>query len=279
MNNLKVLLVSLLLFSFGMARAQHDAFRIQVVGKGNPILLFPGFTCTDAVWSNVVSELSKTNECHLFTFAGFGGVPAIEKPWLPKIKDAVQDYIVQHDLQKASLIGHSLGGTLALWLGTESNFDFQQLIIVDGLPSTGALMIPNFVPGELAYDSPWNHQLLEMDEEAFEQMAQQMAQGMCKNREQQDQIKDWMVQADRETYVYGYTDLLKLDLREKLGGIRSPVLILAATEPYGMEMAKKTYETQYKHLESYDLQFAQGASHFVMYDAPDWLLERIKNNH
>ena len=258
--------------------AQEEAFKVEVVGQGKPVLFFPGFACTGAVWDQVVAELSKTNKCHVFTFAGFGDIPAIEKPWLPKVKAAVQAYILERNLQQATLIGHSLGGTLALWLGTEADFDFKQLIIVDGLPSTGALMLPDFDPEQLVYDSPWNQQLLEMDAQAFEQMAAQMAQGMCKDRAQQEQIKDWMVQAHRETYVYGYTDLLKLDLRERLGQIRSPVLLLAATEPYGMEMAKNTYTAQYRQLASYSLQFAEGASHFIMYDAPDWLLEQIRNH-
>jgi pimeloyl-ACP methyl ester carboxylesterase len=278
MKNLKVMLSSLFIFYAALGSAQEEAFKVHVVGKGAPILFFPGFACTGAVWDQVVAELSKTHECHVFTFAGFGDIPAIEKPWLPKVKAAVQAYILERDLQQATLVGHSLGGTLALWLGTEAEMEFQQLVVVDGLPSTGALMLPDFDPEQLVYDSPWNQQLLEMEALAFEQMAAQMAQGMCKDKAQQEQIKDWMVQADRKTYVYGYTDLLKLDLRERLGQIRSPVLLLAATEPYGMEMAKNTYTVQYRLLPSYALQFAEGASHFVMYDAPEWLLEQLKNH-
>ena len=82
--------------------------------------------------------------------------------------------------------------------------------------------------------------------------------------------------SDRETYVYGYTDLLKLDLRQDLENIRVPVTILAATEPYGYETAKSTYKIQYKNLKEYDLKFAQGAKHFIMYDQPDWFLQNLK---
>jgi hypothetical protein len=58
-----------------------------------------------------------------------------------------------------------------------------------------------------------------------------------------------MQHADRGTYVYGYTDLLKLDLRDSIKNIKVPVTILAATEPYGEATVKQTYLDQYKNLE------------------------------
>ena len=86
---------------------------------------------------------------------------------------------------------------------------------------------------------------------------------------------EWMVQADRETYVYGYTDLLKLDLREDIRKINIPVSILAAAQPYGLEMAQRTYTEQYKNLKNYDIVFASDAAHFIMYDSPQWFQEKL----
>ena len=255
--------------------AQSKAFEVIVKGEGQPILFFPGFTCTGDVWETSVSELSKDYECHVFTFAGFGDVAAIEKPWLLKIKESIQSYVIEENLENPVIIGHSLGGTLGLWLATDKNHLYSQLIVVDALPSTGALMIPNFNSENIAYESPWNKQLLEMDDVSFEKMATQMASGMSLNIEKQGQIRDWIIKADRETYVYGYTELLKLDLREDIAKIDIPVTVLGATHPYGLEMAKTTYKNQYKNLEKYTLEFANESAHFIMYDKPDWFLEKI----
>lgn len=276
MKTIKILLFGLLILSSLSITAQDKTFEVDVIGEGDPILLFPGFTCTGDVWNATVNELSKNYECHVFTFAGFGDVPAIEKPWLPKIKDGVVNYISEKELDNAVLIGHSLGGALALWMAADGN-SFKELIIVDALPSTGALMMPNFKSEYMVYDSPYNKQLLAMNDADFEAMAQQMASSMTKEKLNQEKIKNWMIQADRETYVYGYTDLLKLDLREDLAKINSPVTILAATEPYGLDMAKSTYELQYKALAEYTIEFANGSSHFIMYDQPQWFIENLKN--
>ena len=276
MKIIKKLLFAFLILCTLSITAQDNPFKVDVVGTGEPILLFPGFACTGDVWNDTVSELSKNYECHVFTFAGFGNVPAVEKPWLPKIKEGVLAYISENELENPILIGHSLGGALALWMATESS-SYKKLIVVDALPSTGALMMPDFKSEYMVYDSPYNKQLLEMNDADFENMANQMAGSMTSNKSKQLQIKDWMLQVDRETYVYGYTDLLKLDLREDLSKINTPVTILAATEPYGLEMAKSTYDTQYKALNEYTVEFANGSSHFIMYDQPKWFIENLKN--
>ncbi|WP_339725427.1 alpha/beta hydrolase [Maribacter stanieri] len=276
MKIIKKLLFAFLILCTLSITAQDNPFKVDVVGAGEPILLFPGFACTGDVWNDTVSELSKNYECHVFTFAGFGNVPAVEKPWLPKIKEGVLAYISENKLENPILIGHSLGGALALWMATESS-SYKELIVVDALPSTGALMMPDFKSEYMVYDSPYNKQLLEMNDADFENMANQMAGSMTSNKSKQLQIKDWMLQVDRETYVYGYTDLLKLDLREDLSKINTPVTILAATEPYGLEMAKSTYDTQYKALNDYTVEFANGSSHFIMYDQPKWFIENLKN--
>ena len=269
----KIVILTILMTSFWSAAQQP--FEVIVKGEGQPILLFPGFACTGDVWDETVAKLSKNYECHIFTFAGFGEVAPIEKPWLPKIKDGIEGYVKEQNLKNPIVVGHSLGGALGLWLATEKDHPFSKVIVVDALPATGALMIPNFDSEALVYESPWNKQLLAMETTAFEAMALQMASGMTLNKDKQEQIKNWMLEADRETYVYGYTDLLKLDLRQDISKIDIPITILAATQPYGLEMVKSTYSNQYSKLENYKIEFAEGAAHFIMYDKPVWFQEKL----
>ncbi|MCB0399824.1 MAG: alpha/beta hydrolase, partial [Winogradskyella sp.] len=201
---------------------------VEVSGKGNPIIFIPGFTVPGEVWNPVVKELERSYECHVVTLAGFNGKAPIEFPWLPKVNDALNNYITEHHLENVTVIGHSLGGTIATWLASREHSKVSNIIIVDALPAAGALMIPNFNPDNLAYNSPYNNQQLAMDDTQFEQMATMMSQGMSVNKEAQEDIKTWILKADRKTYVYGYTDYLKLDLREDLKNISIPTTIIAA---------------------------------------------------
>ena len=265
-------LLALIFLSTGLY-AQSQPFKATVSGSGTPVLFLPGFTCTEEVWKETTEALSDRFECHVFTFAGFGDVPPISFPWLPKLKKGVESYISENDLKDVIVVGHSMGGTLALWLASDGVEGISEIVVVDGLPASGALMIPDYDPEQLAYESPWNKQMLEMDSVAFEGMARQMAAGMSRKPEAQEQIVHWMKASDRETYVYGYTDLLKLDLREALGAIEVPVSIIAATEPFGESVARNTYETQFSALKGYELTFVADASHFVMYDQPEIFME------
>ncbi|WP_340203453.1 alpha/beta fold hydrolase [Ascidiimonas sp. W6] len=258
------------------SNAQYDEFKVTVSGSGPPILLIPGFTCTGEVWNETVAQLNKNYECHIFTLAGFGDVPAIELPWLPKIKDALLNYVKEKELDKATIIGHSLGGSLALWMASEEGILFKKLIVVDALPSIGALMIPNFEAASIVYDNPYSNNVLNMDGESFKTMATQMASYMSLNKELHSRLTDWIIKSDREIYVHGYTDLLKLDLREAIKKIEIPVTILAATYP-NKEMILLQYEKQYKNLPQKNILYAENSAHFIMYDQPEWFMKHISS--
>ena len=264
-----VLLVSKSVFS-------QTSFKVEVKGKGDPVLLFPGFGCTGQVWDETVAEISKTHECHIFTFAGFGNVPPIEGPWLSKIKNEIIFYVKDKKLKKSTLMGHSLGGTLSLWLASTETDLFKKAIVVDGLPASAALMIPNYKGEVIPYDNPQSEMMLTMDENAFNTMNAQSISYMCFNKEKQKTITEWMKIADRKTYVYGYIDMLNLDLRNEIAKIKIPVVILAATNP-NLSTVQNTYNNQYKNLPSVKIHYAENAAHFVMYDQPEWFMEKVKS--
>jgi pimeloyl-ACP methyl ester carboxylesterase len=257
-------------------QSQEKSFQVEIIGKGNPVLLFPGFSCTGEIWNETVKELSKTYECHVFTFAGFGTVPPIETPWLETIKTDIEKYVLRKKLKKPTIIGHSMGGSLALWLASTNQNTYKQLIIVDGLPSIGALMIPNFTSESVSYENPFSKQQLAMNDEAFKKMATQMAAGMTFNKEKQSSIVSWMEQSDRKTYVYGYVDLLKLDLRERIQNIKIPVTIMAAVSIYPKKQVEELYTKQYQKLAKKEIIYVDDSAHFIMFDKSDWFMREIQ---
>lgn len=273
-----IFLILVILFSLStQAQETNQPIHVKIIGKGKPVLLIPGFTVPGKSWDTVVNQLKDNYECHVVTLAGFGEEKAIDFPWLPQVNDALEEYIKQNQLTNLTVIGHSLGGTIAIWLASRENHGISKIVLVDALPAAGAIMFPDFNPENLTYDSPFNNQQLAMNKSDFEQMAQGMAQGMSLNPQTQKRIKDWIVLADRKTYVYGYTDYLKLDLREDLKNISISTTIIAADKPFGKEMVTQTYRSQYANLLKYDLIVADNSAHFVMFDKPEWFMEQIQN--
>ena len=254
----------------------QTSFSVTVTGKGKPILFFPGFGCTGALWDETVKTLSNHYECHVFTFAGFGKVPAIPMPWLETIKTDILAYVQQNNLSRPLLVGHSLGGTLSLALAASEPTRFEKAILIDALPCTAALMIPNYKGERLSYDNPQSLQMLQMSTTAFEAMNAQTAAFMCRNPEKQKEITTMLNQSDRKTYVYGYIDMLNWDLREEIAKIKIPVVILAATLP-SLDVVKKTYSEQFRNLPTVTIHYAENAAHFVMYDQPEWYMKQLQS--
>jgi pimeloyl-ACP methyl ester carboxylesterase len=272
----KAFIFFLFLISVLTAKSQ-SAFQVVVKGRGQPVLLFPGFGCTGEVWDETVAELSKTHQCHIFTFAGFGNVAPIEGQWLAKIKDDVIAYVKDRKLKKPILLGHSIGGTLCLWLASVEPDMFSKIIAVDALPSSAALMIPGYKGEPISYDNPQSKMMLRMDSASFTAMNTQTVPYLCKNADKQKVLIDWMNKADRKTYVYGYVDMLNLDLREAIAKIKIPVIVLGAANP-DKTTVEKTYKAQYEKLPSVVIHYAENSAHFVMYDQPNWFMEKLLNN-
>jgi pimeloyl-ACP methyl ester carboxylesterase len=271
---MKKLMICLLLFCSLSSFAQNAAIKVEKAGKGTPVLFLPGFITPGSMWIETANNLKGKYEAHFVSYAGFNGMAPIAMPWYSTIKKELIDYVKTNKLKRLILIGHSMGGNLAVDLAADLGDIVEKVIIVDALACMREVMMPGVPAESLQYESPYNKQMLEMGAEAFAQTAIMMGQGMTSVAEKQVLIKSWILEADRKTYVFGYTDLLKLDLRPTLTQVKVPVLILGAPFPT-KEMVLPNYEKQYANLANKKLEIAPGGRHYIMYDQPEWLYNQV----
>jgi len=272
----KIILFFVLVIAITQVVAQTSAVRITKSGQGNPVLFLPGFITPGTVWNETVTNLNGKYESHLVSYAGFNGIEPIPMPWYDAIKQELVAYAKTNKLSHLTLIGHSMGGNLAVDLAAELGSAVDRVVIVDALACMREVMMPGVPAEALKYESPYNKQMLEMDQEAFKKSTTMMAQGMTTVIEKQELIKSWMLEADRKTYVYGYTDLLKLDLRPTLALVKVRVLILGAPFPT-KEIVLPNYEKQYANLGNKKLEIAPAGRHFIMFDQPEWMYAQINS--
>ena len=268
-------LVWLLLIT-GFAFGQSPAFSVQECGNGKPVLLLPGFATPGEVWQETVNALPSSYQYHMVTYAGFGGEPAVEMPWYDKIRDELIAYIQKENFKNLTLIGHSMGGNLAVEIAARLPESVDKLILLDALPCMRELMMPGVKAEHITYDNPYNQQMLAMDAAAFRQTVNTMASRMATDSMKIQQLSDWMLTADRATFVHGYTDLLRLDLRPQLDNVQAPTLILGASLP-DKEVARGHFESQYSNLADKKIKMAPDSRHFIMWDAPVWMVQKIND--
>lgn len=271
----KLLFTAILSMIIALCWAQN-AIRVEVKGKGQPTIFLPGFGCSGSVWNETVAELERRAECHVVTYAGFDGVPAVDTLWMKKVEESIAEYIISKKLKNVVVVGHSIGGTFGLMLSTKPQLSISKLVVVDMLPCIGMVMIPNYKPEYVTFDNPYNKRLLAMGEQEFSTMQKQMAANMCADTAAQRRIVGWMLKADRKTYVYGYTELMKLDLRESLKSIETPTLILSAGRYPSKEQVITMYNEQYVGLKHKSIKHIDGSAHFVMFDQPKTLISELK---
>ncbi len=269
----KLLILSSVILATSLSFGQSP-IQVEKSGSGEAIVFLPGFTTPGSVWNETISNIESNYETHVVSYAGFNGLEPIGTPWYTPIKQALIDYIKDEALRNVTVIGHSMGGNLATELAAELNGRVTGLILVDALPCMRELMMPGVSASSLQYDSPYNNQMLSMSEEGLGQVAIMMAKNMTNNEDKVEEIAGWSIAADRKTYVYGYTDLLKLDLRPALTNIEVETLILGATFPT-KEMSLQTFEKQYENLKNKTIELADNSKHFIMFDQPEWFYTQI----
>tara|TARA_B100001245_G_C22801517_1_gene386311 strand:- start:137 stop:970 length:834 start_codon:yes stop_codon:yes gene_type:complete len=256
--------------------AQSKAYEVKVAGKGQPIIFLPGFTCPGEVWDNTISNLKSTYQTHQFTYAGFGDVPAIELPWYGTLADEIAHYIETKKLKNVIIIGHSMGGMLAIDLAAKLPKQISKMVLVDALPNIKEIVMPQVPVEQITFDNPYNQQMIAASDSALAVTAGYMAMGMSNKADRHQELINYILQSDRKTYVYGYTELLKLDLRNKLANIKAETLVLGADFP-SKEMTLPNFEAQFSQLENKEIKIASGSKHFIMFDQPEWFYQEVNN--
>lgn len=265
--------------------AAQQPFSVEVSGRGRPMLLIPGLTSSGEVWRGTVAEFAKDYEVHVFTLAGFAGTAPIaaDTGWLLRQREAIVAYARERRLEKPIIVGHSLGGFLALWIAADHPELPSAVINVDGMPFFGAVMNPNAT------------------RETMRPMAQQMrrmmlAPGARENylRTQDAQVR-MMVRdstahamlarhgrdSDLPTVAVAMHDMYVQDLRADLARVQVPVLNVHAWAAYaGMGQSRAGIEriaaNQYAALRDGRTRIHDTAYHFIMLDEPAWLHHEMR---
>lgn len=104
--------------------------------RGRAVILIPGLQGGPWVWQQTIAQLQKNHVVYAVTLAGFDGepVPADGSDLFDRADASLLQLIEQQKIDKPVLIGHSLGGTLALRFAGEHPRMVSAVVAVDGLP-------------------------------------------------------------------------------------------------------------------------------------------------
>lgn len=254
---------------------------VETLGKGRPVLTIPGLNSHASVWRETCDALPNV-QCHLVQLPGFAGAkPAEHEAFLDEMTRQVLAYARQNGLAQPAVIGHSLGGALALKLALAEPDAIGPLVIVDSLPFFAAAMNPvATVESVKPMAQGMRQQMLASDDAIYRQQAAASVQNMAHDAARVEELVKWGEDSDRATTTQAMYELMTTDLRGELGAVRSPTLVLGAWAAYAafgqtQDATRAIFENQYAALPGVRIELSEGGYHFLMWDDPQWLRTQV----
>ena len=254
------------------AAVPHPDFEVEVQGEGRPVIFIPGLATPGVIWQPVVEALHGAYQCHVLSLAGFGQVkPTGTNPFLPRVRDELIAYIRDLKLDHPVIVGHSLGGFLALSIAENVPDLPGGLVIVDALPFLPAIMNPAATPETVkAQVAPMIAQMSNATPQAFADIEHEAISAMVTSPANVEKVVGLTRDSDPKTTGRALNELMTTDLRPNLSKIICPVLVLAALAdkityaPRDAVMAN--YRKQYDGLAKVRFVGIDSARHFIMVD-------------
>lgn len=100
-------------------------------GQGPPLVILHGLFGTLDNWQTIARKLSETHSVYIPDLRNHGRSPHEEEITYPLMADDVQHFMESNWLYKAQLIGHSMGGKVAMQLALHNPDMVERLVVVD----------------------------------------------------------------------------------------------------------------------------------------------------
>ncbi len=246
-----------------------------------PLLVFvPGLASAPDVWREQAERFSSRGyEAWLVGIAGFAGVPPTKDAGgssvIRRTAEALVARLEEGGDRRAVLIGHSLGGQIALAAAGSAPERTAGVVVVDSLPFLAALFRPGVTPEQAAASAEAMRRNLESMPPEQARAAMRGSQAVLTRTETfRATLADWLNRSDLTTVIRASSEAMGSDLRPALARVRAPVLVLYARDPAMgpmAEMLEPIYRAQYESLKRVRIRAIDRSFHFIPVDRPQAL--------
>lgn len=277
MVSMAALLALFLMATHPAAAQSFTSDRITVVaeGEGRDVILIPGMTSSPSAWRGTTAALPGYRY-HYVQVKGFAGTPSegnTEGPVSAPVAAEIARYIEEENLERPALVGHSMGGSIALMIAARRLELVSKVMVVDQLPYMGVVFgPPGATPEDIrALADVIRDQWIAAGTAGFEERVTTMAAAMVRNEAQRALVVADARASDNETVANSFHELIVTDLRPELSAIRAPVTVLYVTPaaaPVTDEQVDALYQASYAPLAGVNLVRVPESAHFIMSDNP-----------
>ena len=236
----------------------------EAYGRGQPVILLHGWLGSWGYWLDTMEALKKSHRCYALDFWGFGESGKRRNSYdLGDFADLVDQFMDRLGIESAPVVGHSMGGTVALSLALTRPERVKRVIVV-GSPIVGnSLNIFLRLAGR-----PWIASIVWQMPSALQFGIKIFSPYV---------VKDWsswykMITRDLsrttlQAFFSSINSLHKTDLRPQLPGITTPVMGIYGV---GDRVVKPSQANIIDHSAPVSkVKMMEGSGHFPMLDEPE----------
>lgn len=270
--------------AIGAAQFRHAAADTIIVdrrvsiatqGQGTDIIFVPGMASSSHIWDGVVEHLMLRYRVHVVQVFGYAGTaPEANNSGfvLKGVADAINDYITANRIRSAVIVGHSVGGLIALEMALYHGENVKRLILVDSLPFFGAVFGAKDANAIAARAAAIRDHMKSETQVQYAAETARSFRSLIKSRNEAATAAERAAAASDHCIVAeSMYEQLTTDVRQKIRSINKPVTIIYPFDNIYSDRKNVVdgfYRSQYSYLENASFVRVDGSRHFIMIDQP-----------
>ncbi len=109
-------------------------------GSGSPLVIVHGLYGSSDNWVNIGKRLAEKHTVYMIDQRNHGHSPFSDSHTFNDMRNDLEEFFEKHKIEKATLLGHSMGGKVAMWFAADFPEKVEKLVIADIAPKDYLLL-------------------------------------------------------------------------------------------------------------------------------------------
>ncbi len=109
-------------------------------GTGLPLVIVHGLYGSSDNWANIGKRLAEKHTVYMIDQRNHGRSPFANSHTFNDMRDDLTEFFEKHHIEKATILGHSMGGKTAMWFAYDYPEKVEKLVIADIAPKDYLVM-------------------------------------------------------------------------------------------------------------------------------------------